>query len=77
LAAGDRLQCGVPLANAQELIELPLGFFIAAIPLHRVLYRPNRPLPQRMVAQLLEGAASPAGDDAEMSIRVKEQGAED
>jgi hypothetical protein len=63
---------GVALAVAFELIEPPLGLFIAAIPLLRMLNRPKSPLPQRVVSQLLEGAAKPVGGDAEGTIRVKQ-----
>lgn len=64
---------GIALAVAFELIEPPLGLFIAAVPLLKMLNRPQAPLGQRMVSQLLEGAAKPVGGDAESTIRITER----
>jgi hypothetical protein len=61
---------GVGLAVAFELVEPPLALFIAAIPLLKMLNRPDFSLPSRFVGQLLEGAARPVGGSAESTIQL-------
>lgn len=65
---------GVALAIGLGLIEAPLGVFIAAIPLLKMLDHPNAPLPARMVSQFLDGAAKPVGGDAESTFQVVSSG---
>ncbi len=61
---------GITLAVAFELIEPPLGLFIAAVPLLKMLNRPKAKRPTRLVAQMLDGAAKPVGGSAESTIRL-------
>jgi hypothetical protein len=63
---------GVGLALAFELIEPPLGIFIAAIPLLKMLNRPGASAPMRFVGQVLDGAARPVGGSSEATIELKE-----
>jgi hypothetical protein len=63
---------GIGLAVALELIEPPLAIFIAAIPMLKLLKRPTQPLPVRVLADVLEGAAKPVGGDAESVVQVIE-----
>jgi hypothetical protein len=60
---------GVWLAVAYDVIAPPLGVFIAAIPLLKLLKHPDRPWPLRIVSDVLEGAAKPVGGDAETTVR--------
>jgi len=61
---------GIALAVAFEIIEPPLGLFIAAIPFSKFLAVPNAPKPIRSVSEVLQGAAKPVGGDIEATIRV-------
>ena len=61
---------GVGLALAFEVIEPPLGIFIAAIPLLKMLNHPGNPQPARFVGQVLEGAAAPVGGGAQATIEL-------
>jgi hypothetical protein len=61
---------GVGLALAFELIEPPLGIFIAAIPLLKMLNRPGASAPMRFVGQVLDGAAKPVGGSSEATIEL-------
>lgn len=61
---------GVGLALTFELVEPPLALFIAAIPLLKLLNRPDFSRPARFVGQLLEGAARPVGGSAESTIQL-------
>ena len=63
---------GVGLALAFELIEPPLGIFIAAIPLLKMLNRPGASRPTRFVGQMLEGAAKPVGGSSEATVQWTE-----
>lgn len=58
------------LAVAFELIEPPLGLFIAAIPLFKMLNRPRAARPTRFIAQLMDGASRPVGGGGESTIRL-------
>jgi len=60
---------GIWLAVTYEVITPPLGLFIAAIPLLKLLKRPDRPRSLRIASDMLEGAAKPVGGDAETTIR--------
>lgn len=61
---------GIALAVAFEMIEPPVGLFIAAVPLLKMLSRPKAPQSVRIVSQIFEGAAKPVGGDAESTFRV-------
>ena len=61
---------GIALAVGFELIEPPLALFIAAIPLIKMLNRPQASRPTRVVAQLMDGAAKPVGGSSESTIRL-------
>ncbi len=63
----------VGLAVAFEVIEWPVGLFIAAIPFIKMLNRPTLPQPVRFVEHVLDGAAKPVGGDAEGTIRFNDQ----
>ncbi|MGI8330514.1 hypothetical protein ACRYCC_11165 [Actinomadura scrupuli] len=60
---------GVALAVAVGLIDPPLGIFIAAVPVLKMLTSARFPIPVRFIGQLLEGSARPVGGDAEGTIR--------
>ncbi len=64
---------GIGLAVAFELVEPPLALFIAAIPLLKMLNRPDFAAPARFMGQLLEGAARPVGGSAESTIQLTGQ----
>jgi len=61
---------GIALAVAAGVIDPPVGLFIAAIPFIKMLNRPKAPLPARVVAQVLDGAAKPVGGDSEATIQL-------
>jgi hypothetical protein len=63
----------IGLAVAFEVIEWPVGLFIAAIPFIKMLNRPKLPQPVRFVEHVLDGAAKPVGGDAEGTIRFAGQ----
>jgi hypothetical protein len=65
----------VGLATATGLIEPPLGVFIAAIPVVKMLMTRNLPRPVRFVGQIFDGAAQPVGGDAEGTVRLQESAA--
>lgn len=60
---------GIGLAVWAGLIEPPLGVFIAAIPLVKLLNRPNATRPEQAVFGLVDGAAKPVGGDSEGVVR--------
>jgi len=61
---------GVGLAVGLGLIEAPLGLFIAAVPLVKMLSRPGVTRSLRFVGQLVEGAAKPVGGDGDGYVRL-------
>ncbi|MCW2887326.1 MAG: hypothetical protein QOE54_6476 [Streptosporangiaceae bacterium] len=65
---------GVALAVAVGLIDPPLGLFIAAVPLLKMLTSSRFPTPVRFVGQFLEGSAKPVGGDAEGTVRLQGPG---
>lgn len=68
----------IGLAVAWDLIALPIGLFIAAIPLLKLFKQPGQPWPVRVVADALEGAAKPVGGDSEAIVRfAKKRPADD
>jgi|SRR5579884_3297679 len=61
---------GIGLALAFELIEPPVGLFIAAVPFLKMLNQPGAPRPVRLVAQFFDGAAQPVGGSAPATISI-------
>lgn len=64
---------GIALAVAFDVIEWPVGLFIASVPLIKMLNRPNLPSPVRFVEHVLDGAAKPVGGDSTGTIRLAGQ----
>lgn len=60
----------VALAVAFEVIEPPVGIFIAAVPFFKFLQRRAEPRPTRFIGAVLEGASIPVGGSADATIRV-------
>ena len=60
----------IGLAVALDLIALPIGLFIAAIPALKLFKKPGQPWAVRIVADALEGAAKPVGGDSEAIVRL-------
>jgi hypothetical protein len=67
---------GLGLAVAIGLIEPPLGAFIAAVPLFKILADRGNPTPVRFVSEILLGAAKPVGSDAEGTVQLADPGRE-
>jgi hypothetical protein len=65
---------GIGVALTAGMIEPPLAIFIAAIPLIKLLNRPGAPVAQRVVGQLLDGAAKPVGGSSEATIELATTG---
>ena len=61
---------GIGLAIALEIIDWPVGLFIGAVPIFKMLNHPKSPLPARLVAQTLEGTAIPVGGESESTVRI-------
>jgi len=61
----------VAAAVAFDVIAPPLGIFIAAVPLLKLLKRKNAAKAERFVAAVIEGAGKPVGGDAEGVVRPK------
>jgi hypothetical protein len=61
----------VGLAVAFEVIAPPLGLFIAAVPLLKLLEREHATKAERLVAAFFEGAGKPVGGDADAVVRPK------
>jgi hypothetical protein len=69
---------GIALAVGLELLEPPIGLFIAAVPFLKMLNLPRKEFPPRFVGHLLEGMAKPVGGDSQGTIRfVTPEGATD
>lgn len=64
---------GIALAVALDVIDWPVGLFIASIPLVKMLNRPQLPQPVRFAEHVLDGAAKPVGGDSEGTIRIAGQ----
>lgn len=60
----------IGLAVALGILEPPVGIFIAAIPVFKLLKRRNAPPTSRFIGAMLEGAAKPVGGDAEATVRL-------
>lgn len=63
----------ITLAVAFEVIEWPVGLFIASIPFVKMLNRPKLPQPVHFVEHVLDGAAKPVGGDSEGTIHIANQ----
>jgi hypothetical protein len=61
---------GIGLAVAAGMLEPPLAIFIAAVPVLKMLNRPNASRPVRFVGQVIEGAAKPVGGDTQATIEL-------
>jgi hypothetical protein len=69
---------GIALAVGLELIDPPIGLFIAAIPFLKMLNLSRAEFPPRFIGHLLEGMAKPVGGDSQGTIRfVTPEGATD
>jgi hypothetical protein len=65
---------GIWLVVAYDVIAPPLGLFIAAIPILKLLKHPDQPRSVRIVSDVLEGAAKPVGGDSETTVRLAQAG---
>jgi hypothetical protein len=63
---------GIGAAVAFGLIEPPLGLFIAAIPVLKMLGKANLPQPARFTAEVLDGAAHPLGGNAPGTVQLRD-----
>ena len=63
---------GIALAVGLGLIEAPLGAFIAAVPMMKMLSRPGVSRSLRFVGQLVDGVSRPVGGDGDGYIRLTE-----
>ncbi|MDQ6833121.1 MAG: hypothetical protein M3008_06965 [Chloroflexota bacterium] len=61
---------GLGLAVGFGMIEPPFGIFIAAVPLFKMLNRPQASRPVRLVSQIMDGAAQPVGGDGDPAIKL-------
>src|SRR5215813_7512520 len=61
---------GVALAVGFDVISPPIGLFIAAIPILRVITVPGHAWPIRAVADTLQTAAKPVSGDADGAVRM-------
>lgn len=62
----------VGIAVAAGVIEPPLGIFIAAVPLLKMMTNRLASTPVRFVGQIFDGAAQPVGGDGEGTIRLED-----
>jgi hypothetical protein len=67
---------GIGAAVAFGVIEPPLGLFIAAVPVLKMLGRADFPQPIRFVEEVLDGAAKPVGGEAPGTVRLRDPQAE-
>ena len=61
----------VGLGIALDLVPLPVGLFIGAVPFIKLFNNRAQETPVRFWSQMLEGAAKPVGGDSEGTIRLK------
>ena len=61
---------GIGLAVGVGLIDPPIGLFIAAVPLLKMLNLPGAPAPSQFIGQVLEGVAKPVGGDSQGTVRI-------
>lgn len=60
----------IGLAVGAGVIEPPLGVFIAAVPLLKMMTNRLATTPVRFVGQVFDGAAQPVGGDGQGTIRL-------
>lgn len=65
---------GLSVALALGMIEWPLGLFVAAVPIFKMLTRPDASQAEWIVGQALEGASTPVGGSASPVIRISDRG---
>lgn len=61
---------GVAVAVAFDVIEWPVGLFLAAIPLVKLLNRGALPRSVRFTVQMFDGMAKPVGGDSKGTIQM-------
>lgn len=61
---------GIAAAVALEIIDPPVGLFLAAIPLIKMLDLPKAPIPSRLISQVFQGVAKPVGGDSQGTVRL-------
>ena len=61
---------GIALAVGLEIIDPPIGLFIAAVPFLKMLDSSRAPAPSRFLGQVFEGVAKPVGGEGEGTVRV-------
>jgi hypothetical protein len=61
---------GIALAVGLELIDPPIGLFIAAVPFLKMFDASRSPAPSRFLGQVFEGVAKPVGGDTEGTVRL-------
>jgi hypothetical protein len=64
---------GVALAVSAGLIDPPLGLFIAAVPVLKMLSNSQAPRVVRFAGLIFDGAAQPVGGDAEGTVRLDDR----
>ncbi|MDT7710657.1 MAG: hypothetical protein QOG20_6264 [Pseudonocardiales bacterium] len=64
---------GAALAVSLGLIDPPLGVFIAAVPLLKLLTHRGLPLTAQFVGELMEGASKPVGGDTEAVFHIDDE----
>jgi hypothetical protein len=62
----------VTAAVACGVIEPPLGLFIAAVPVLKMLGKWDLPWPLRFVSEVVDGAAQPVGGEAQGTVRLRD-----
>lgn len=67
---------GIGVAVAFGVIEPPLGLFIAAVPMLKMLSKGNLPQPVRFASEVVDGAAQPVGGEAEGTVRLRDPDAQ-
>lgn len=60
----------IAIAVTAGVIEPPLGLFIAAVPLAKMLTTRLATTPVRFIGQVFEGASQPVGGDGQGTIRL-------
>jgi len=61
---------GIALAVGFELVDPPIGLFIAAVPFLKMLDASRAPSPARFFGQIFDGVAKPVGGDAQGTVRM-------
>jgi hypothetical protein len=63
---------GLGVALTLGIIEAPLGIFIAAVPLFKMLNRPDAPQGMWVAGEVLQGASTPIGGSASPVVRIRD-----